>query len=467
MNTRNFFQLYTFLCMKKKTFWGRERLNLKILLKVALVVFVIPMILVLSEPLHKAQAQSKLSVYVDGFPLPFAVEPRIVTAKDGGGHTVVPFRTLAESLGVKVDWENETRTVVAQGYGKIVRLPIGQDQASVDDTAYDLDVAPFIDQGHTLIPLRFFSEIFGAKVSWNQEHYQIDIQSPARGMYTFSFYGLGSFEYRHYVPYFDGIAYTWSCINRQGEFITSNNDNGTYNEFFWPQPHPDASTEDIIASGQENNGQAFLTVAAFENRGEVSALLLNPEKKAKAIQDMMTLITEKKMDGILIDFEGIRNTEEHASLKAAFTQFIRELSAEAKEKQVQVGVALPPPNNYYNGYEYQQLGEIADFIFLMAYDYHPRGENQDHWLPEPMVAVNQGLELTLEHIPMEKLLLGINVLYETPETTVEKMGLAKRYSLKGVGFWLLKGLDTERLDLIHNSIPFPNRERKGYFLLFQ
>src|SRR5690606_29261804 len=134
----------------------------------------------------------------------------------------------------------------------------------------------------------------------------------------------------------------------------------------------------------------------------------------------------------------------------------QQLASTAKERNVQIGIALPPPNNFYNGYDYQQLGELADFIFLMAYDYNPRGENQAHWLPEPMVAVNEGIKLTLEHIAKEKIILGINLLYETPETTVEKMGLAKRYGIKGVGFWLLKELNEENLSLINKSIPLNN-----------
>lgn len=395
---------------------------------------------------HAAQDE-KINVYLDRFPLAFEVEPRIVT--NNGGHTVVPFRKLAESLGVKVTWEQATQTIKAEGYDQEVYLTINQATAQVNGAPYTLGTAPFVDGGHTLIPLRFFSEVFGAQVKWDQAQQTIHITSPKRELYTFAFYGLGSFAQRHYIPAFDGIGYTWSRINQQGEWTISS---ANQNEYFWPEPHPDASPEDLIASGQVLGGEAHLMVAAFEARGEVSALLLDQEKKDTALQQMVNQAFEKKMNGILIDFEGIENTEEHQQLKYAFTAFIKELKEQAKQKGLKVAIALPPPNNHYNGYEYEKLGELADFIFLMAYDYNPRGTGMTHQLPEPMLLVNQGIEQSLAFIPAEKLVLGINVVYETEVTLEEKIGLAKRHHLKGVGLWILKGLKPAQFERLNASI---------------
>lgn len=131
--------------------------------------------------------QKQLLVYLDNYPLLFPVEPRIEEAADGTGHTVVPFRKLAESIGVDVAWDSDTQTIIANGAGKQVLLTLSQHEAHVDSEAYPLAIAPFVDQGHTLIPLRFFSEVFGAKVGWDSESNTVKITSPARDMYTFSF----------------------------------------------------------------------------------------------------------------------------------------------------------------------------------------------------------------------------------------------------------------------------------------
>ncbi|WP_202078363.1 stalk domain-containing protein [Caldalkalibacillus salinus] len=400
-------------------------------------------------PTSQGQAQTQMNVYLDQYPLIFAVEPRMLYT-DRGGHTMVPFRKLAESIGVDVRWDQQTRTINAQGYEKTVTLTIGQSQAQVDGEQLQLDVAPIVDQGHTLIPLRFFVEVFGATVKWDGENQTVYIQSPPRDMYTMAFYGLGSFEKRHYVPMFNGMAYTWSRITTDGEWITSREQD---NEYFWPQPHPDASAEDIIASGQGQGGEAYLMVAAFEHRGEVSAILEDANNTQTAIDGMVERSVEKGLDGILIDFEGIQDTEEQASLKTAYTAFISLLTQKAQQHDLKVVTALPPPNNVYSGYEYAKVADMVDAIYLMAYDYNPRGDGLDHRLPEPMTMVDQGIKQTLEQVPAEKIVLGINVIYETPETTTHKIGLSKRYDLKGVGFWILPGMTDEHIEKMNETVP--------------
>ncbi|GAA0380665.1 stalk domain-containing protein [Bacillus horti] len=396
----------------------------------------------------RAVGTDRIQVYLDRFTLAFDVEPRIIPTSEGG-HTVVPFRKLAESLGVQVTWNQANQTIKAVGFDREVVLTINRQAAQVDGQPYALGVAPFVDKGHTLIPLRFFSEVFGADVNWNQQQKVIRITSPKTNMYTFAFYGLGSFSQRQYIPNFDGIGYTWSRINQQGEWTISAANGNEYN---WPQDHPDATTQDLIVSGQQGGGEAFLMVAAFESRGEVSAVLLDQGKRNTALQQMLDKVQEENMDGILIDFEGIRSTEEHQALKKAFTRFIQDLTQQAKQHGLKIGVALPPPNNHFNGYEYELIGEAADFIFLMAYDYNPRGAGINHQLPEPMLLVNQGIEQTLETIPASKIVLGINAIYETPETTVDKIGLAKRHGLKGMGLWILRGVNVDYMNQMGKSI---------------
>jgi len=37
----------------------------------------------------------------------------------------------------------------------------------VNVDTYELDVAPYIKEGYTMVPLRFVAEAFGAKVGWD------------------------------------------------------------------------------------------------------------------------------------------------------------------------------------------------------------------------------------------------------------------------------------------------------------
>lgn len=55
-------------------------------------------------------------------------------------------------------------------------LAIGSGQANLNGYFLELDAPPFIQNGRTLVPLRFISEALGAQVSWNPYTQQITIR---------------------------------------------------------------------------------------------------------------------------------------------------------------------------------------------------------------------------------------------------------------------------------------------------
>jgi peptide/nickel transport system substrate-binding protein len=81
--------------------------------------------------------------------------------------TLVPFRFIGESLGAKISWNAETRTVGYVLESKNIVLTIGSATAYVNGIPTMLDVAPKILSGRTLVPVRFISESLGANVDWN------------------------------------------------------------------------------------------------------------------------------------------------------------------------------------------------------------------------------------------------------------------------------------------------------------
>lgn len=93
------------------------------------------------------------------------------------GRTIVQARRLLESMGATVDWEQSTRTVVAHLGNREVRAPIGSRTALVNGQAVTMDVPPRIVNDSTLIPLRFFVENLGISVTWEQETRTIYIDS--------------------------------------------------------------------------------------------------------------------------------------------------------------------------------------------------------------------------------------------------------------------------------------------------
>lgn len=103
-----------------------------------------------------------ISVEIDGRELAFDVSPTIID-----GRTVLPVRTIFESLGLDVKWDDATKTVTGIGNNTSVSLVIDQRVAYVNGKATSLDVPATIIDGRTMVPARFVAESTGANVGWD------------------------------------------------------------------------------------------------------------------------------------------------------------------------------------------------------------------------------------------------------------------------------------------------------------
>jgi hypothetical protein len=84
------------------------------------------------------------------------------------GRTFVPLRAIAEQFNAQVTWLPATRQVsIVRPNAPNIRLTVGEPTALVGDQQVALDVAPFIRDGRTLVPLRFIAETYQVPVSYN------------------------------------------------------------------------------------------------------------------------------------------------------------------------------------------------------------------------------------------------------------------------------------------------------------
>lgn len=94
----------------------------------------------------------------------------------------------------------------------------------------------------------------------------------------------------------------------------------------------------------------------------VLELLLSSEETAYAAIDALVAVSGDYA-GLTIDFEGLR-TETY---KDAFVRFLADLrTALPPDKPLWVCV---PPDDWYKGYDYREIGEHCDKVILMAHDY--------------------------------------------------------------------------------------------------
>lgn len=87
--------------------------------------------------------------------------------------TLVPVRAIVEEIGGSVEWDAEN-CAATLSYGETeIKLVIGENTAYLNGIPHVLDVAPIIENGRTMFPIRFIAENFGLDVKWKKLTNQI------------------------------------------------------------------------------------------------------------------------------------------------------------------------------------------------------------------------------------------------------------------------------------------------------
>ena len=109
-------------------------------------------------------AKTKASVTLDGLRVD---TENLAVVKDG--RTMIPVRCLAELLGADVSYDSASKSARISRAGVEIVMPIGKTTATVNGKPVEMDVAPYITNGRTMIPARYVSEFFGQNIQWVSE----------------------------------------------------------------------------------------------------------------------------------------------------------------------------------------------------------------------------------------------------------------------------------------------------------
>ena len=119
--------------------------------------------LVKVQPGFKLPGKGSFAILLDGDIVEFDVQPRI-----DSGVPMTPFRHLIEKKGGEVIWEAKTKEVNAKADGRAIYLQIGTRIARVDQKSIDLELAPYLDRGRTIVPLSFIRETLKVNVDYDK-----------------------------------------------------------------------------------------------------------------------------------------------------------------------------------------------------------------------------------------------------------------------------------------------------------
>lgn len=85
------------------------------------------------------------------------------------GRTVLPIRSVVEAMGGNIQWDGATQKISLTAKGITVEMWIDKKEIQVNGVLKQIDVAPVILNGRTMVPLRFAAENLDCTVNWEAD----------------------------------------------------------------------------------------------------------------------------------------------------------------------------------------------------------------------------------------------------------------------------------------------------------
>ena len=123
-------------------------------------------------------------------------------------------------------------------------------------------------------------------------------------------------------------------------------------------------------------------IADGSGKGRMASVLADPAKRAGHVADLVALVMDGGYDGIDLDYEGFAfsdGRDSWAATRPNWTAFVAELGAALDAQGKMLSVTIPPPCTMsgacgddlgYWVYNLRGIGQVADRVRIMTYDYH-------------------------------------------------------------------------------------------------
>lgn len=151
------------------------------------------------------------------------------------------------------------------------------------------------------------------------------------------------------------------------------------------------------------HAQGIRVVPYITNNWDRNAGILALQNAETLSDQVANALEEFDLDGVIVDIENATDTQ-----RSQNTQLVRLLRGKIPaDKEVSIAVGANPDDvqtGWLGSYDYAALGDISDYLVLMAYDEHYMGS------PAGPVAsigfVEQSIQYALSKVPGNKIMLG-------------------------------------------------------------
>lgn len=121
----------------------------------------------------KAEVVEDITIMVDGKQAELGD-----TVRELDDRLFLPVVSLADTFGAKVDWDQDNEEVtIHTTEGNRIVLSNGVPVVYFNESRYRMDVAPFIEDGRTYLPIRSLADLLRAAVKWNEDEQLVELIS--------------------------------------------------------------------------------------------------------------------------------------------------------------------------------------------------------------------------------------------------------------------------------------------------
>ena len=187
-----------------------------------------------------------------------------------------------------------------------------------------------------------------------------------------SYYAISSYSQIQYLDALDTVSFGWSRLELDSNTnsIVLNTTVSNANEYNVPSGYsiPIEKADSASVSKQ--------LMVFVKDHALAEEILSNSTYGKQAIDHVIQFLTDNKyqlqFEGVLMDFEGLKGTDNAEN----YNTFLTLLKSRLNELNLKLTVAVHPKGllstGYYDGYDYNTIGNLADYVVLMAHDYAAR-----------------------------------------------------------------------------------------------
>mgnify|MGYP005805796945 CR=1 FL=1 len=197
--------------------------------------------------------------------------------------------------------------------------------------------------------------------------------------FVHGFYAFSSYGQKEMASQMDAVSFGWSRMeySDDGEVVV-NTTAANNNEWNVPSGYTDI-VEYLDDSKVDTNLSVYMSASESDDAEIILSDAGNRTAAVDAIIEELTVdynqLGYNPYDGVTIDFENLRS-----NMRDNFTAFLRELGDRLETINKSLYVTVQPNmknSSYFDGYDFRAIGDIADKVILMAYDYNAKNISQD------------------------------------------------------------------------------------------